>query len=65
MAKKDAEPKKKDPQSKKAKSKIELSSVDSFSDSDEDSKKTYKVPVEVFSSGQVYADILNKANRDP
>lgn len=66
LAKKNQQLKKKDElQKRKSKSKVQLSSVGSFSDSDENSKKTYKVPVEIFNSGQVYADILNKANREP
>jgi hypothetical protein len=42
-----------------------LYEVDSFEDSDENSKKVCKVPVEIFNSGQVFSDILNKANREP
>lgn len=66
LTKKNAEEKKKDTLvSRKSKQRVQLYEVDSFEDSDENSKKVCKVPVEIFNSGQVFSDILNKANREP
>ena len=54
---------------KPPKSKIELvSSIESFSESDmedENHRKHVKVPVEPFNADLVFAEILNKANKEP
>ena len=49
------------------KSRVELvSSIESFSDSnDENSRKATKVHLDVFNSDLVFAEILNKANKEP